>query len=412
MARRKARIPEGKKVQPAVKTMTFTLPSTPAATNYYIDLSQCASILNRRFYRQGLNWAVAGFTWYTVNDGSIRINKVPDTWVAANAWMKGFATWQKMNKEALAEAGSVKPKFLDFKVFMDAGHHAAGSAANLLPRVGSDVGIGNSDVTPGEWEYSSYVIPDTTLGATGGVQEREIVWTGSVKPKFLDFKVFMDAGHHAAGSAANLLPRVGSDVGIGNSDVTPGEWEYSSYVIPDTTLGATGGVQEREIVWTGANYPGAGGSGLNAVSLIEGYAASRGLPDILDPNAPADAADADGVSPENWQSALFSEGSIQDDVVLGAMIDENNQAPYPFENDGTHVDTQYPGGANQNPGLQESSLAFVTGTTIGGRTEIRGDTFQGGLINLELAHTGTSVFQVHLVPGNHRGYMCHDMKEL
>jgi hypothetical protein len=319
--------------------MTFTLTSTPAATNYYIDLSQCASILNRRFYRQGLNWAVAGFTWYTVNDGSIRINKVPDTWVAANAWMKGFATWQKMNKEALAEAGSVKPKFLDFKVFMDAGHHAAGSAANLLPRVGSDVGIGNSDVTPGEWEYSSYVIPDTTLGATGGVQEREIVWTG-------------------------------------------------------------------------ANYPGAGGSGLNAVSLIEGYAASRGLPDILDPNAPADAADADGVSPENWQSALFSEGSIQDDVVLGAMIDENNQAPYPFENDGTHVDTQYPGGANQNPGLQESSLAFVTGTTIGGRTEIRGDTFQGGLINLELAHTGTSVFQVHLVPGNHRGYMCHDMKEL
>ncbi len=335
MARRKARIPQGKKIQPAVKTLTFDLPSSPNQTNLYIDLSQCASIMNRRFYRQGLNWAVAGFTWYTVADGSMRINKIPDTWVASNAWEKGFRTWMKMNNEALEEAESVKPKFLDFKVFMNADHHSSGVANNLLPRIGSNIG---TPVTPGEWDYSQFIIP-----------------VGSANP---------------------------------------------------------GSTADRDIIWTGANFPGLGASGRDAVSLIEGYAASRGLPDVLDPNTPDDAALVDGFNPQNWMSAVFNEGTDQTEDVLETMIDENNIAPYPFENDGVHTDTQYPGGANQAPGLQEAAIAFVTTTTIGGRTQLAGENFQGGLINVELTHTGTSVLQVHLVPGPHRGYMCQPMQDV
>jgi hypothetical protein len=89
MARRKARIPQGKKLQPAVKTMRFFL--TRDSTQY-IDLSQCASLVNRRFYRQGLNWAVAGITIFTdsATAGEIVIYKVPDTWIASNAWEKDF----------------------------------------------------------------------------------------------------------------------------------------------------------------------------------------------------------------------------------------------------------------------------------------------------------------------------------
>ena len=136
MARRKARVPQGKKLQPAVKTMLFNITTSGPQT---IDLSQCASLANRRFYRQGLNWAVAGFTFITSGSqaGTIGVAKIPDTWVSSNAWEKGFRTWNKLNDEALDEAESIKPKFTDFKVFMDAIHHDAGSPANLIPPQGS-----------------------------------------------------------------------------------------------------------------------------------------------------------------------------------------------------------------------------------------------------------------------------------
>lgn len=331
MARRKARIPQGKKIQPAVKTMAFNL---PVLGNSTIDLSQCASILNRRFYRQGLNWAVASFTFFTQGNGSINIAKIPDTWVASNAWVKGFAAWNELNDRALAEVESIKPKFTDFKVFMDDVHHASGIAGNMLP---------------------------------------------------------VDASGNPAGV---------------------GEWDMSSMIIPNQA--APGGSLDFEIVWTGANYPGAGASGKNAVSLVEGYAASRALPDIRDPNAPADAADTTGTTPENWISAIDNESSSQVDRVLTDLVDENNIAPYPFENDGTATDTQYPGGANQLPGLEVHDTLLVTGTTIGGKTTSHGSNFLGGLIRVDTAiDSGESVgMLVHLVPGPHRGYMCQKMQDV
>ena len=38
-----------------------------------------------------------------------------------------------MNNEAIAEAGSLRPRFLDFKIYADSEHHSAGVSANLLP---------------------------------------------------------------------------------------------------------------------------------------------------------------------------------------------------------------------------------------------------------------------------------------
>ena len=351
MARRKARVPQGKKLQPAPMSMSFVLttPDNYVATDHYIDLSQCASLINRRFYRQGLNWAVSGFTvGATVTtaggaptpQGSISISKVPHTWVASNAWEKGFRTWQKMNNEALEEAESVRPKFLDFKVFMDSAHHTAGSAANLLP-----------------------------VDASGNVP-------------------------------------------------TVGEWEYSQYCIPVGTA-MPGATADREIIWTGANYPGFGASGQDAVSLIEGYAASRGLPDILDPNTPDDADSVEGFNPQNWMSATFNEGTDQTQDVLESMVDENNIAPYPFENDGVNTDTMYPGGANQLPGLENHFVLPLSSTTIGGLSTIPGGSFYGGLIKVSTSGditpsslNGGVYLQVHLVPGPHRGYMCQSMQDV
>ena len=145
MARRKARIPQGKKIQPSVDTMYFEYPITDSTLqSNFIDLSQCASLLNRRFYRQGLQWQVAGFKIFTSDNtgGRVIISKVPNTWVASNAWEKGFRAWQQMNEEALEDAESVRPKFLDFKVFMNDTHYTAGEGANLLP-------IQGTELTPG-----------------------------------------------------------------------------------------------------------------------------------------------------------------------------------------------------------------------------------------------------------------------
>jgi hypothetical protein len=136
MAYRRSKGKGRKKIEPAVKTMLFSTPTVAAggSDEFYIDLSQCASLMNRRFYRQGINWAVSSIKVLTGSfSGSVQVQKLPETWVMSNAWMKGFASWQRMNNEALEENESVRPRFLDFKIFADAQHHLDGYGSNLLP---------------------------------------------------------------------------------------------------------------------------------------------------------------------------------------------------------------------------------------------------------------------------------------
>ncbi len=342
MAYRRSRGKSGK-IQPAVHTLTFT---TPVATDpvtydgtWFIDLSQVASIVNRRFYRQGLQWAVSNIKVASSRGGTVYIEKLPNTWVMSNAWEKGFRSWQKMNKDALSEAPSVKPKFLDFKIYADGRHHQAGFAANLLP-----IDSAGNTATPGEWESSKVIIPFTT------------------------------------------------------SD--PGQ-AYSA-----------------EIVATGPNDPGVSPvTGYDAKSLIEGYAASRGLPNIEDPNTPADAV----VDAENWMTTMFNEGTKQDDYVLDDMTTENNIAPYPFENGddgagGVYSDTMYPGGANQLSGLEFHdfvNLVSYSGNDNVSVQNLKGGMFPCGLIGITWDGTESNLtIQIDLVPGSHRGYVCAPMTDM
>jgi hypothetical protein len=327
MARRNStKMSRMRNIEPAPLTLTF-ITATPAAPGLpvtsYIDLSQCASLASRRFYRQGLNWAIAGIKCSSISPGQVDVSKLPNTWVLANSW-------------------TIRPRFLDFKVYADSAHHALGFGANLLPIAGTPVaGVGLA--AAGEWEPSKVIIPDNT---------------------------------------------------------NPG---FST---------------EREFVAIGASYPGAGASGFNAVSLIEGYASSRLLPNILDPNAPDDAASVTGPFPENWMTATFNEGTSQDEEVIEDMITENNIAPYPFENDGVNLDTMYPGGANQLDGLEYHDFAQIfstSATTNVGITRLKGGNFPCGLIRLDWTpETGQSnlVFQIDMIPGSHRGYLCESMQEM
>ena len=327
------------KIQPAVQTLTFTVPASQAGVTSYIDLSQVTSLVNRRFYRQGINWAVGGFKFVGGSTGVLQISKLPNTWVMSNAWEKSMRAWLKMTRDAMEET-SVRPKFLDFKIYADADHHSAGYGANLLPQNGPIYAPAGTDVyTAGEWQPSEVYTPN---------------------------------GPNFPGNTNNF-----------------------------------------EMIAVGANYPGIGASGLNAVSLIEGYAASRGLPNIKDPNTPDDALDADGSTPENWIGAIFNEGTDQDSEVIEDLITKNNISPYPFENDGKHGDTMYPNGANNVPYLQVHDFAFETGTTIGGMTRMKGGNFPCGLIKIEAVNDSDVLFlQIDLVPGSHRGYLCEPMTEM
>lgn len=147
------------KIEPSI--MTFQFPLIAAAGAYqYIDLMKCASLLNRRAYKQGMNVAVAGFTLFTSTTQSIQIERLPNTWVTAASWVKSKNAWERQQLEVLedGEQQSVRAKYADFKVYFDMEHLAAG---DLLPTIVPPPGAG----TNAEWDHSQIVIPN--FGAPG-----------------------------------------------------------------------------------------------------------------------------------------------------------------------------------------------------------------------------------------------------
>ena len=303
------------KTEPAEMTLLYQLPD--GANVLYFDLAQAMSIINRRFYRQGINVAVSDFKLVSTAGatGRVSISRVPHTWVAANAWKKAFEAWNKQQKQALAESGA-----------------------------------------PG------------------------------ARAKFADFKVYLDSDHVSAG---NQLP-----ISIDNTPVTPGEWEYSQIVIPNS--GAPGNNDERYLHFVGQNFNGTVSRG-----IIEGYADSRSYPQSPDPVDPGLDSNS------NWLAKMFDVGDNQGEVIDNAT-DKNDELPYPQVN--------YPGGENQLSLPQYHDSAVISGTTVGGITHLRGGQFFCGLLrmdcNLTIPAANTVYLQINLVPGNHRGYLCEPMGDV
>lgn len=173
------------KLERAVMTLRFDYePSGDTGdinVNSYIDLSQVASVVNRRFYRQGLEWAVASFELKRLggsgNTGHLTLSKVQNTWSANNAWMKAFSQWNRQQKEALEEGGleSAAARYRDFKIYLDTEHRVLTFGANKRPRDND----GNLYLQ-GEWEASEVVIPND--GAVGTTNEYSLMMHGSSIP--------------------------------------------------------------------------------------------------------------------------------------------------------------------------------------------------------------------------------------
>lgn len=174
MARRRSR-----KIQPAVKSLYFNVPSTGDANfaHSYIDLSLAASAMNRRFLRQGLNWAVGGFTFYNestnASGGQVRVLKLPDSWSVANAWTKSFKLWQEMQDQVAENNESLRARYNDFKVYADSEMVNATIQASwyampgeILMPISGPSGTGGYVLKYGEWEYSDITIPNATAPGT------------------------------------------------------------------------------------------------------------------------------------------------------------------------------------------------------------------------------------------------------
>jgi hypothetical protein len=321
-----------KKIEPAMLTFKYNLTNSgdDSYTADTVDLSQCASAVNRRFYRQGLNWAVAGFSVLTKSTGQITIQKLPDTWQMTNAWQKAMSHWLRQQNEAVEEGGSESAvaRFRDFKILADSIQHS-----------------------------------NATFGPDGIV------------------------------SLNNLLP-----LDISGTEVMEGEWEMSQIVIPN--FSGPGLNYEPYLHMVGDDIGGVSGS----KALIKGYENSRAFPQSPDPVSPSLG------SADNWLRAMFDVGDNSDLVVQNAT-DKNDNLPYDQDN--------YPGGDTNMPYMQINDEAFITTSTIGGKTNLKGGTFPCGLVRIrnksndkETGWTETPQLLIHLVPGPHRGYMCEPMQEM
>jgi hypothetical protein len=136
----------------------------------YIDIAQALSIVNRKFYRQGVYYYVNSIELYNNEDAFVDIHTIPDNWVTKNAWNRGFGKFQEVNK--LTDVP--RPKYHDFKVFMTGRHHAQheSGTSNLLP---SMFGINGTPSSLGtlsdDWDYSQYTSADDNQDGVANADE-------------------------------------------------------------------------------------------------------------------------------------------------------------------------------------------------------------------------------------------------
>jgi hypothetical protein len=148
------------KKAPAQAVLMYQLPNGIS----YIDLAEGLSRVNRRLYRQGMQYAVSKIDFFfasnpdAVQSLGVDIAVAGDTWVVHNAWKKAQAVWLGQQRNTRAMIGqSAKPTWEDFKVYLDDGNRAG--TINAVQAGDSAVGAAVA-VGAGEWDYSKMVHVD------------------------------------------------------------------------------------------------------------------------------------------------------------------------------------------------------------------------------------------------------------
>lgn len=257
-------------LQPAVMKLHFAVPLN--GVNHVVDLSECTSRLNRRFMRQGLNWAVANVRLTTMpsiaaaTGADSYVNTIPHTWSVANAWMKAFSAWRLQQDEAMADGGSESAiaRFRDFKISMEGAVPTKLSPISIGP--GTIVGpfqtglIDGPQILPSEeWQNSEIVIPND--GAPGLTNEYELHMVGADSAT--------SKGLIAGYAASRSFPQSPDPVSptIGSAD----NWIRSMFDTGDDTsdVANNAAFRNNELPYDQTEYP---GGDLNFIQLeCQGY---------------------------------------------------------------------------------------------------------------------------------------------
>jgi len=170
---------KGMKMQPAITDLQFTIPANGGADTSslsYIDTSRELSKVNRRLYSQSRMYGYQGLTyiWKAAADIPNVDPSLPDTvlstiecsvrsagntWVVQNAHVKGEALWNQMQDLVLEDNPSVKGKWHDFKLLL-----CSTMSTNRTLDVVDGQGV---PYTSGEWNLSTYVMPQHEVDAAG-----------------------------------------------------------------------------------------------------------------------------------------------------------------------------------------------------------------------------------------------------
>lgn len=123
---------------------------------HYVDIAKFLGQVNRRTYRQGMSYDVASVVFHdsSSSESYIKVCTAPNTWATQAAWSAGLVNWLAQQTAAL-DATSLKDfgPWHDFKCYINNDMISDIDKPLLVDSEGNTV-------TPGEWIYSKYIVPD------------------------------------------------------------------------------------------------------------------------------------------------------------------------------------------------------------------------------------------------------------
>lgn len=159
-------------MQPAERKVNVDI---PALTASIYDSGKMLSQLNRRFYRQGMEYAFDSVEVRAAQgEGYVSVYRLPHTWVTANSWVMAFSHWKNQQDEALEGSGefSRRARYNDFKIYYnkwDAGKggvpdqpangYTRVEVPNNFPSYADVFAVDNTATI--EWDYSELGFAET-----------------------------------------------------------------------------------------------------------------------------------------------------------------------------------------------------------------------------------------------------------
>jgi len=311
-----------KKLQPAIRSMLYTM---PVAGRAYLDIAKDLSMVNRRLYDQGRQYGIESIEFHYVGVPAAidtifaQVFTAGNSWTVHNSFVKSKALWDEMQDLVLDDNPSVKGKWHDFKIHLDS-DMAKAVHPILSPQ---QFGGAGGPYLPGEWNYSTWVIPQHDVDPATGLPLPALEVT------------------------AHLL---------GNDSVAP--------------------------LATGAS-----------VGLIKAYGESRARVQ-LEPDVPATFS-------TSFFTVLTDSGS-QEPELADVIEDENDKPPY--------AELNYPGGITNAPGPVCQDLTVASVTHPNGY--LGSFVAECGLIMINMAGSLNGVaadlpagmaVRVNLMPGDYKG---------